>query len=174
MAKCLERIRGVHGSLDRTQFIPMIILNVTTHHALSLNQRVNQSQIPLQIMMLPMRTQAATMGAGLKFIEFLSKRVLALDVKLGPAPTVILESGGEGASVQSTSGAGGKATPMVAFACYSSHEAWLLQKHHSPATRHPRLVTLMVPQRPKLQTCLQNPGRCSVPEPLLHSPSSWA
>ena len=114
MAKCLERIRGVHGSLDRTQFIPMIILNMTTHHALSLNQRVNQSQIPLQIIMLPMHTQAATMGAGLKFIEFLSKRVLALDVKLGPAPTVSLESGGEGASVQSTSGAGGKATPMVA------------------------------------------------------------
>ena len=96
MAKCLEWIRGVHSSLDGTQFIPMIISNVTTHHALSLNQRVNQSQIPLQIMMSPMRTQAATMGAGLKFIEFLSKRVLALDVKLGPVPTVSLESGGEG------------------------------------------------------------------------------
>ena len=114
MAKCLEWIRGVHGSLDGTQFIPMIISNVTTHHALALNQRVNQSQIPLQITMSPMRTQAATMGAGLKFVKFLSKRVLALDVKLGPVPTVSLESGGEGASVQSTSGAGGKATPMVA------------------------------------------------------------
>ena len=62
IAKCLEWIRGVHGSLDGTQFIPMIISNVTTHHALALNQRVNQSQIPLQIMVLPMRTQAATMG----------------------------------------------------------------------------------------------------------------
>ena len=41
MTKCLEQIRGVHGSLDRTQFIPMIISNVTTHHALALNQRVN-------------------------------------------------------------------------------------------------------------------------------------
>ena len=114
IAKCLEWIRGVHGSLDGTQFIPMIILNVTTHHALVLNQRVNQSQIPLQIMILPMRTQAATMGAGLKFVKFLSKRVLALDVKLGPASFVSLESGGEGASVQSTSGEGGKATAMVA------------------------------------------------------------
>ena len=73
IAKCLEQIRGVHGSLDGTQFIPMIISNVMTHHTLALNQSVNQSQIPLQIMMSPMRTQAATMGAGLKFIEFLSK-----------------------------------------------------------------------------------------------------
>ena len=73
--KCMERIRGVHGSLDGTQFIPMVVTNTTTHHTLALNQRVNQSQIPLQIMISPMRTQVTTMGAGLKFVEFLSKRV---------------------------------------------------------------------------------------------------
>ena len=84
IAKCMDRIRGIHGSLDGTQFIPMIVMNATTHHALSLSARVNQSQIPLQIMILPMRTQAAMMGAGLKFVEFLSRRVLVLDVKLGP------------------------------------------------------------------------------------------
>ena len=115
VAKCMERIRGVHGSLDGTQFIPMVIMNVTTHHALALNQRVNQSQIPLQIMISPMCTQAATMGTGLKFVKFLSKRVLALDVKLGPASAVSLESGGEGAGVQSTSGTGGGVTPMIAL-----------------------------------------------------------
>ena len=114
IAKCLERVRGVHGSLDGTQFIPMIISNVTTHHALVLNQRVNQSQIPLQSMILPMRTQAATMGAGLKFIEFLSRRVLALDVKLSPTSSVSIESGGEGSGVQSTSEEGGKMTAKVA------------------------------------------------------------
>ena len=92
----------------------MVVTNVTTHHALALNQRMNQSQIPLQIMISSMHTQAATMGASLKFIKFLSKRVLALDVKLGPATAVSLESGGEGAGVQSTSGTGGRATPMVA------------------------------------------------------------
>ena len=43
VTKCMEWIRGVHGSLDGTQFIPMIVTNVTTHHALALNQRVNQS-----------------------------------------------------------------------------------------------------------------------------------
>ena len=115
VAKCMERIRGVHGSLDGTQFIPMVVMNVTTHHALALNQRVNQSQIPLKIMISPMHTQAAAMGAGLKFVEFLSKWVLALDVKLGPVSAVSLESGGEGAGVQSTSGTGGGATPMIAL-----------------------------------------------------------
>ena len=44
------------------------------------------------------------MGTGLKFIEFLSKWVLVLDVKLGPASSVSLESG-----------VGGKATAMVAL-----------------------------------------------------------
>ena len=112
IAKCMDRIRGIHGSLDGTQFIPMIVTNATTHHALSLSARVNQLQIPLQIMISPMRTQATTMGAGLKFVEFLSRRVLALDVKLGPTNTVSLESGGEGAGVQSASGS--RATPIVA------------------------------------------------------------
>ena len=52
------------------------------------------------------------MGTGLKFVEFLSRRVLALDVKLGPATAVSLESGGEGSGVQSASG--GRTTPINA------------------------------------------------------------
>ena len=48
IAKCMDRIRGIHGSLDGTQFIPMMVSNTTTHHALSLSARVNQSQIPLR------------------------------------------------------------------------------------------------------------------------------
>ena len=106
IAKCMNRIRGIHGSLDGTQFIPMMVANATTHHALSLRARVNQTQIPLQIMISPMWTQAATMGAGLKFVEFLSRRVLALDVKLGPTNAVSLESGGEGSGVVSAPGGG--------------------------------------------------------------------
>ena len=109
IAKCMDRIRGIHGSLDGTQFIPMMVTNATTHHALSLSARVDQSQIPLQIMISPMRTQAATMGAGLKFVEFLSRRVLALDVKLGPTNAVSLEFGGEGSGIVSAPGGG--ATP---------------------------------------------------------------
>ena len=158
MAKCLEWIRGVHGSLDGTQFIPMIISNVTTHHALSLNQRVNQSQIPLQIMMSPMRTQAATMGAGLKFMEFLSRQVLALDVKLGPATVVSLESGGEGAGVQSASGMGGRATLIVASTPAPSKEPdsskTPLTAHTPPTTDHtygaPMAKTPDTPSKPKM------------------------
>ena len=66
ISKCLDRIRGIHGSLDGTQFIPMVVTNVTMHHALALNQRVNQSQI--MIMISPMHTQVTTMGARLKFV----------------------------------------------------------------------------------------------------------
>ena len=157
IAKCMERIRGVHGSLDGTQFIPMVVTNAMTPHALVLNQRVNQSQIPLQIMILPMHTQAATMGAGLKFVKFLSKRVLALDVKLGPAYAVSLESGSEGAGVQSTSGTGGRATPMVALPPtppekHDSSET-PFTAHTAPMTDHThgtsKAKTLDTPAKPK-------------------------
>ena len=156
ISKCMERIRGVHGSLDGTQFIPMVVTNATTHHALALNQRVNQSQIPLQIMISPMRTQATTMGAGLKFVEFLSKRVLALDVKLGPATAVSLESGGEGAGVQSASGAGDGATPIVASTSASpekSDSKTPLTAQTPPTTDHtygtPKAKTPDTPSKPK-------------------------
>ena len=140
ISRCMEQIRGVHGSLDGTQFIPMVVTNATMHHALVLNQRVNQSQISLQIMMSPMHTQAATMGAGLKFVEYLSRWVLVLDVKLGPVTAVSLESGGEGSSVQSSSGTGGRATPMVASTPAPSGEPGSsktpLSAHTPPTTDH--------------------------------------
>ena len=171
IAKCMEWIRGVHGSLDGTQFIPMVVTNVTTQHTLALNQRVNQSQIPLQIMISPMRTQAATMGTGLKFIEFLSKRLLALDVKLGPASAVSLESGGEGAGIQSTSGRGGRATPMVALPPTPPEKQdsskTPFTAHTPPTTDHTygasKAKTPDMPAKPKMMF-----------SPKVHSPSSWA
>ena len=135
ISKCMEWIRGVHGSLDGTQFIPMVVMNATMHHALALNQRVNQSQIPLQIMIAPMHTQATTMGAGLKFAEFLLRWVLALDVKLGLVTSVSLESGGEGAGVQSASGMGGRATSIVASSSAPSGKPD--STHRSPHIYHP-------------------------------------
>ena len=115
ISKSMECIRGVHGSLDGTQFIPLVMSNMTIHHALAMSHRVNQSQVPLQIMMSPMRAQTGIMGAGLKFIKYLSRPVLTLDVKLGPTTTVSLKSGGEGSGVQSSTGTGGSATPKVAL-----------------------------------------------------------
>ena len=157
ISKCLDRIRGVHGSLHGTQFIPMVVTNVTTHHALALNQRMNQSQIPLQIMISPMRTQATTMGAGLKFMEFLSRRVLVLDVKLGPATAVSLESGGEGAGVQSTSGMGSRATPIVTSTPAPPRKPdsfkMPLTAHTPPTTDHtygaPKAKTPDTPSKPR-------------------------
>ena len=86
-------------------------------------------------MISPMHTQAATMSTGLKFLEFLSQRVLALDVKLGPASAVSLESGGEGAGVQSTSGTGGKATTTVtSSATPPGHDSEIPSTAHTPPT----------------------------------------
>ena len=158
ISKCMEWIRGVHGSLDGTQFIPMVVTNTTTHHALALNQRVNQSQIPLQIMISPMCMQATTMGAGLKFVEFLSRWVLALDVKLGPVTAVSLESGGKGAGVQSTSGMGSRATPIVASTPVppgkSDSFKTPLTTHTPPTTDHtygvPKAKTPDTPSKPKM------------------------
>ena len=151
IAKCMERIRGIHGSLDGTQFIPMMVANATTHHALSFSARVNQLQIPLQIMISPMRTQAATMGAGLRFVEYLSRRVLALDVKLGPTNTVSLESGGEGAGVASASGGGTICAALTPVTKKPNPPQGTCHCTHSQ-----ELITLMAPQRPKLRKHLQS------------------
>ena len=154
IAKCMDHIRGIHGSLDGTQFIPMMVTNATTHHALSLSVRVNQSQIPLQIMISPMRTQAATMGAGLKFVEFLSRRVLALDVKLGPTNAVLLESGGEGSGIVSTPGS--RTTPAAPSTPASKKPDFPKMPataHTSTKTDHthgtPKAKTPEMPSKPK-------------------------
>ena len=156
IAKCMERMRGIHGSLDGTQFIPMMVANATTHHALSLSARVNQSQIPLQIMISPMRTQAATMGAGLRFVEYLSRRVLALDVKLGPTNTVSLESGSEGAGVASTSGGGTTRTvtrkPDLSKAPATAHAARADHTHGTPKAKTPEM-----PTKPKTSVASSKP-----------------
>ena len=156
ISKCLDQIRGIHGSLDGTQFIPMVVMNATTHHTLAFNQRVNQSQIPLQIMISPMRTQVTTMGARLKFVEFLSRWVLVLDVKLGLATAVSLKSGGEGSGVQSA--LGGRATPIdtstPALPGKSDSFKMPLTAHTPPTTDHtystPKAKTPDTPSKPKM------------------------
>ena len=92
-AKCLDRIGQDHGRLDGACFVPMIVGNLTTHRALSMSLRVSQSHVPLQIMLAPLRTQAFTVKIYMKFVEFLARRVIALQEKLGPGVTSVpLES----------------------------------------------------------------------------------
>ena len=106
-------------------------------------------------MISPMRTQATTMGAGLKFVEFLSRRVLVLDVKLGLATAVSLESGGEGSGVQSASS--GRATPIDASTPAPPRKSdsfkMPLTAHTPPTTNHtysaPKAKTLDTPSKPK-------------------------
>ena len=81
--------------------------------------------------------------------------MLALDVKLGLATAVSLESGGEGAGVQSGSGMGGRATPMVASTPAPSGEpdsSKTLTAHMPPTTDHtygtPKAKTPGTPSKP--------------------------
>ena len=132
----------------------MMVTNATTHHALSLSARVNQSQIPLEIMISPMQTQAATMGAGLKFVEFLSRQVLALDVKLGLTNAVSFESGGEGSGVVSAPGSGTtSAAPSTPASKKPDSPRTPVTTHTSTKTDHtygaPKAKTLETPSKPK-------------------------
>ena len=91
--KCLECIKQDHGRLDGMCFIPMIIGNLSSHHALAMSQWVAHSHVPLEIMVAPLRAQAGAVKVYMKFVEFLTRRVIALQEKLGPGVTSIpLES----------------------------------------------------------------------------------
>ena len=82
--ECLDRIRRDHGWLDGTCFIPMIVGNLTAHQALTMSQWVAHSHVPLKIMTVPLRTQAGAVKVYMKFMEFLARRVIALQERLGP------------------------------------------------------------------------------------------
>ena len=120
--ECLDWIRRDHGRLDGTCFIPMIVGNLTAHQALAMSQWVAHSHVPLKIMMVPLHTQAGTVKVYMKFVEFLARRVIALQERLGPGSSMVpleSESGGRSASPR----------------CEHSHSA--LPTHKSPPpSRH--------------------------------------
>ena len=82
--ECLDQIRWDHGQLDGMCLIPMIVGNLTAHQALAMSQRVVHSHVPLKIMMAPLHTQAGAVKVYMKFVEFLARRVIALQERLGP------------------------------------------------------------------------------------------
>ena len=90
----LAWIRRDHGRLDGTCFIPMIVGNLAAHRALVISQRVAHSHVPLKIMSAPLCTQAGAVKVYMRFVEFLARRVIALQERLGPntSTTVPLES----------------------------------------------------------------------------------
>ena len=91
--QCLDQIRQDHSWLDGMCFIPMIVGNLTAHHALAMSQRVAQSHVPLKIMIAPLRTQVGAIKVYMKFVEFLARRVVTLQERLGPgAAGIPLES----------------------------------------------------------------------------------
>ena len=99
--ECLDQIRWDHGPLDGTCFIPMIMGNLTAHQALAMSQQVAHSHVPLKIMMAPLHTQAGAVKVYMKFVEFLARRVIALQERLGLGSSMVpleSESGGRSAS----------------------------------------------------------------------------
>ena len=99
--ECLDQIRRDHSQLDGTCFIPMIVGNLTAHQVLAMSQWVVHSHVPLKIMMAPVCTQAGAVKVYMKFVEFLARRVIALQERLGPRSSMVLlesESGGRSAS----------------------------------------------------------------------------
>ena len=79
----------------------MIVGNLAAHQALAMSQWVAHSHVPLKIMMAPLRTQAGAVKVYMKFVEFLARRVIALQERLGPGSSMVpleSESGGRSAS----------------------------------------------------------------------------
>ena len=62
-----------------------------------MSQRVVHSHVPLKIMTVPLCTQVGAVKVYMKFVEFLARRVIALQERLGPGSSMVpleSESGG--------------------------------------------------------------------------------
>ena len=132
-AKCLDRVGRDHGRLDGACFVPMIVGNLTAHRALSMSLRVSQSHVPLQIMLVPLRTQAGAVKIYMKFVEFLARRVIALQEKLGPGVTSIpLESEPNDQSVPSRREHSSSPSPIRKTPPPSRHSSLVPSRQGSP------------------------------------------
>ena len=128
--QCLDQIRQDHGRLDGTCFIPMIVGNLTAHHALAMSQQVAQSHVPLKIMIAPLRTQAGTIKVYMKFVEFLARWVVTLQERLGPgAAGIPLESEPNDQSSSTKQGRSRSASP--------THQSPTSSRHGSPTRTDP-------------------------------------
>ena len=75
----------------------MIVGNLTAHQVLTMSQWVAHSHVPLKIMTVPLHTQAGAVKVYMKFMEFLARRVIALQERLGPGSYMVpLESESSG------------------------------------------------------------------------------
>ena len=136
--QCLAGIEQDHGQLDGMCFIPMINSNLTTHQALAMSQWVAHSHVPLKIMMAPLRTQAGVVKVYMKFVEFLARRVIALQERLGPhTPTVPLESEPGTQSILPRRGRSSSVSPTRKSSPLPKRGSSVPSRHGSPAaSRH--------------------------------------
>ena len=136
--QCLDRIKQDHGQLDGMCFIPMIVGNLTTHHALTMSQRVVQSHVPLKIMVAPLRTQAGAIKVYMKFVEFLARQVVTLQEKLDPGVTSVpLESESNDQSASTKRGHSSLASPARKSPPPSRRGSTSSSRHGSPTRADP-------------------------------------
>ena len=76
--KCcsLDRIMQDHPFMDVTLFVSNVIQNVCTFDPLLTSHQLGWSVVPLQILMPPILTEAATMPCHLEFVQYLTEQSL--------------------------------------------------------------------------------------------------
>ena len=75
--------------IDVGQFIPIIIMNASTHQALLSSQCLVQSRMPLSIAMAPLMLDAQAASGQMQFLSYISQHSMSLEDKVGPWPNVI-------------------------------------------------------------------------------------
>ena len=71
------------------QFIPIIIMNASTHQALLSSQCLIQSRMPLSIAMAPLMLNACTASGQMQFLSYVTQCSVSLEDKVGPWPYVV-------------------------------------------------------------------------------------
>ena len=75
--------------IDVGQFVPIIIMNASTHQALLSSQRLVQSWMPLSIAMALLMLYAQAVSGQMQFLSYISQRSVSLEKKVGPWPNVV-------------------------------------------------------------------------------------
>ena len=75
--------------IDVGQFVPIIIMNASTHQALLSSQCLVQSWMPLSITMAPLMLDTQAASGQMQFLSYISQCSMSLEDKVGQWPNVI-------------------------------------------------------------------------------------
>ena len=75
--------------IDVGLFVPIIIMNASTHQALLSSQGLVQLRMPLSIAMAPLMLDAQAASRQMQFLSYVSQRSVSLEEKVGPRLNII-------------------------------------------------------------------------------------